>query len=304
MIDIIEKMNIYKGKKRRNYPSKSNRASEVGHPCTRYLVWNRTKWKEKYIHSTGLQYIFDEGVEHEKIIIRELQEAGLSLIENQRFFEWEKYNITGHLDFKILDGKTAIPVEFKSLNPYTWQSITSVNDLKKNKSFFFRKYVDQLTLYLLMDEKELGMFLLKNKSTGKLKQIMMKLDYDYGEKIIQKVELINKHVDGNTDPEPIEWDERTCGNCGFKHICCNEITGDELKFFDDEEMEKKLDRYFELKNLTKAYKKIDDELKSELFEVNNVVCGNYKIDGKWIEKKAFEVKAGRYWGKTIKNIGT
>jgi CRISPR/Cas system-associated exonuclease Cas4 (RecB family) len=304
MINIPEIITNLKSKRRKKIPSYSNRASEIGHPCVRYLVWNRTKWDQKHIYPTSLQYIFDEGVEQEKIIVKELLEADISLIEQQKSFRWEKYNISGHLDFKILDGNNAIPVEFKSLNPYTFDSIKSVDDLYKNKSWFFRKYPAQLSLYLLMDNKEFGLFLLKNKSNGQLKQIELNLDYDYAESLLQKVEKINDFVEKKEDPEPIDYDEKVCGSCEFKHVCCNDIKGKELKFFDDEEMEKKLELYHELKLQVKAYKQIEDELKEELLEVNKVVCGDYLIEGKWIDVKGgtCERKPSKYWKRTIKRI--
>jgi len=45
---------ILESKKPQLYPVHSNRASELGHECLRYLVYNRTRWQEKALPSPNL----------------------------------------------------------------------------------------------------------------------------------------------------------------------------------------------------------------------------------------------------------
>jgi len=78
---IIEKIYESKGREIKQYPVHSNRASDLGIPCLRYHVLNRTRWQERALHDVGLQMIFDLGNDIEQIVLRELSEAGVTVIE-------------------------------------------------------------------------------------------------------------------------------------------------------------------------------------------------------------------------------
>ena len=299
---IIEKVFECKKSKMKQWPVRSNRASELGHECLRYLVFNRTRWQEKALPDPRLQIIFEEGNLHEQKVLQDIQEAGFQVVEQQRPFEWKEYQITGHIDAKVVTNGKAIPLEIKSASPYSFNSINSLQDLYNGKYPYLRRYPAQMTLYLLMDEKEEGLFIFKNKATGELKEISMKLNYDLGETLLQKAEAINKHVANGTIPEPIEYDEENCGSCGFLHICLPEVKRDAIQIETDNEMEQKLVRYHELKPLIKEYNQLDKEIKKAFKEKEKVVIGNYLITGKWIKRKAYAVQAGQYWQMKIQKL--
>lgn len=167
---IVEKILEAKQRKIKQYPVNANRASELGHSCLRYLVLNRTRWQEKALHDTKLQMIFDMGRAVEDLVMQDLREAGFMIVEQQRPFAWDKYQITGSIDFKIAIDGQVYPCEVKSAAPHAFESVNSVSDMLKHKWAYMRKYPAQLTLYLLMDNKERGVFIFKNKSTGELKE--------------------------------------------------------------------------------------------------------------------------------------
>ena len=302
---LIERIVEKKKEQIKQYPVNSNRASEIGHPCERYLVFLRTRWQEKTLHDVNLQFIFDEGRIHEEAVLQILRESGFKIIEQQRSFEWKDYQITGHIDAKVIIEDKAIPLEIKSSSPYVFEAINSVEDLLNGKYDYLRKYPAQLTLYMLMDNKDEAIFLFKNKVTGALKEIPMKLDYEYGESLIKKVERVNKHVKENTVPLCIEYDEWTCGKCGFLHICLPEIKRDALEITENPEIENKLKRRDELKPLASEYEKIDKEVKEAFKEKEKLVVGEYIITGKWTEKNmpAKEASVQRYWQTKISKIG-
>ena len=87
---FIEKVTESKLKKIKVWPVNSNRASDLGNPCIRYHVLNRTRYEEKALHDVGLQYVFDMGNEIEDIVLKELAEAGVKVIEQQRAFSWKE----------------------------------------------------------------------------------------------------------------------------------------------------------------------------------------------------------------------
>jgi len=285
MLDIPKMIDEHKRKKIKIYPCNSNRASLLAEECERKLVYYRTSWDKQTLYDVDLQYIFDEGNLQEQAVIRELQEAGINIVEQQRAFVWKEYQITGHIDAKIgLNGKY-YPLEIKSMSPNVWNSINEPQDLKKYP--WTRKYIGQLVLYLLMGEAEEGILLLKNKSSGKLKQLVIKLnDYlDLGEELLKKAERINKHVKEGTLPERIN-DFEICSECSFKHICLPEILNEGgVEIVDNKELEEKLDRLEELKPYYQEYKKLDEEVKKMVEGKENLACGKYLISGKWVERK-------------------
>ena len=300
---IVEKVIELKKSRIKQWPVHSNRASELGHECIRYLVFQRTRWQDRTLHDVNLQMIFDEGNVQERAIIRDLEDAGFDLIEQQKPFDWIRYNITGHLDAKIIiDGK-AIPLEIKSMSPYVYRVINSIDDMKNAKYHHLRMYPSQLNLYCLMDNKEFAYFLLKNKGTGQLKEIRMDIDYDLGEKLLQKAEAINLHVNKGTVPNCIEYRDDICGSCGYLHVCLPEVKRTEIEFRYDPELVEKLDRWNELKPYQTEYAKIDKEIKSAFNRLEKAIIGDYLVQGKEVKRQAYNVKEQRFWKVNISKIG-
>jgi len=298
---IVEKIIESKERKIKQYPVNSNRASDLGIPCVRYHVLNRTRWQEKSLHDVGLQFVFDMGNEIEEIVLKELAEARIKVIEQQRSFEWKEYQITGHIDGKILadDGKV-YPMEIKSCSQFVFKAINSIEDLKNGKYGYLRKYPVQLNLYLLMDNKEKGVFLFKDKTSGQIKEIWMDIDMELGEETLQRAISINDHVNAGTMPEPI-GEEMWCEGCPFAHICLPEQIGKEVEI-DIGELATLLDRMEEIKPIVKEYDELDNQVKETVKGREKILAGNYFITGKWIEKKAVQIAASTYWKKTIKRI--
>jgi len=299
---IVEKIEELKRSRIKQWPVRSNRASDLGHECLRYLVLQRTRWQEKKLHDVRLQSIFDEGNLHESAVIRDLMDAGIQVIEPQRGYEWREYQITGHIDAKIVINGKVVPLEIKSASPFIFQALNNIQDLYHGKYHYLRKYPAQMTIYLLMDNKEEGLFLFKNKVTGELKEIPMPLDYDLGEKLLKKAEAINEHVANETLPDYIPYDEEICGECPFQHVCLPEIKRDALEIETDPELEEKLKRYFELKPLKSEYDKLDKEIKIKFKEQEKVVIGNWLVTGKWVERKGFTVETSQYWKTNFKRL--
>lgn len=291
---LIEKIVEAKQAKIRLRPCHTNRASSLGHPCERKLVFDRTKWQEATLHDVGLQFIFDEGNLQETAVLKDLAEAGWHVIEQQRDYEWKEYQITAHLDGKIVLDR-AYTLEIKSMNPYTFTQIHTAQDILQSRKHYIRAYAAQGQIYMLLSNSEKMVFVFKNKSTGQLKEIWMDLDYQYAEELIQKAARINRHVNAGTIPDPIAWNEDICGRCPFAHICLPEARRDALDMTDDPELELKLKRRAEIGPIRKEYEELDDEVKSAVKEKPKVVVGDFLITGKWIEPKG----KPKYWKSTI-----
>lgn len=299
---IVEKIIESKERKIKGYPVNSNRASDLGIPCVRYHVLNRTRWQEKSLHDSGLQFVFDMGNEIEEIVLKELAEAGVKVIEQQRSFEWKEYQITGHIDGKIMVDNIVypVPMEIKSCSPFVFKAINSINDLKNGKYGYLRKYPTQLNLYMFMDNKEKGVFLFKDKVSGQIKEIWMDIDYNMGEETLKRAEAINSHLAAGTMPEPIN-DEMWCEGCSFEHICLPEHIGKEVEI-DTGELATWLDRQAALKEAKKEYDELDDLIKKAVEGREKILAGDWFISGKWYERKSYTVPDSRYWRSSIKRV--
>jgi len=305
---IVEQVLEAKQAKIKQWPVNSNRASELGHECLRYLVLNRTRWQEKVLHGARLQMIFDMGKWVEEAVYQDLREAGVVVVEQQRPFSWAAYQITGSIDCKLAVNGCVYPCEIKSAAPAAFDSIHSIEDMRRHKWAYMRRYPAQLTLYLLLDGKDQGLFLFKNKSTGELREIWMDMDYAFAETLIQKAEAINAHVAGGTVPDPMEYDDRVCSECAYAHICLPDRMGTEVEITDNEELLELLAEYETLKPGAKRYKEVDERITDLVKGREKVLAGDWFVQGKWLERANYpvpdEIKAQyktvtQYWRKSI-----
>lgn len=300
---IVDKIIDHKAASVRQYPVNANRASSLGHPCIRYLVFERTRWQDKALHGPTLQMIFDLGNDIEDRVMRDLREAGLAVIEQQRSFSWPEHKITGHIDGKVQIDRNVYPIEVKSMSPFAFERTNSVQDMLRSKYHYMRSYPAQMTLYLLMDNKEIGYFITKNKVNGQMKEIQVGLDFDLGEELLQKADEINAHVEARTVPEPIEWEDSICSECAYLHICTPDRIGKTVEIIDDTELLELLSRREALAPGHKEYEEIDRELKEAVRERDKILVGNYLITGKWQERGEYTVKATKFWqSKIIKAV--
>jgi len=299
---LVEKILAHKEAENHQAPVNANRASSLGHPCVRYLTYERVNWQDKAMLPPRVRLIFDIGNDIERRIKRDLEDAGFELIEQQRSYSWPEYQITGHIDFKVLIEGKAYPVECKSMAPYTFAKINSVEDMLNAKYHYLRGYPAQITLYLLLDEKERGLFILKDKSSGAMKEIWVDLDYDLGESLLKKAETVNAHVTAGTLPDRIEYDDNVCGECGYAHICLPAVNRKELEIIDSAELVMMLERRAELAPTAKEYKELDDEIKEQVKGKDKLMVGDWLITGKTVARKGYEVKEAEYWQTSIKHI--
>lgn len=293
---IVEKILEAKERTIKLWPVNSNRASELGHPCLRYHVFNRTRWQEKSLHDVRLQLIFDMGKEIEKIVVRDLLDANLTVIEQQRSFSWPEYQITGMIDLKVLQDGYAMPVEVKSCSPFVFQKVSTIDDLKGSKYLHMRKYPAQLNIYMLMDNKPRSLFLFKDKASGAMKEIPMEIDYELGEVCLQRAEATNRHIANKTNPDYQSdiLSEGWCDDCAYLHICLPDHIGKEIEI-DAGELAAMVARMEEIKPLCSEYDDLDGQIKKMVEGKEKILAGDYFITGKYIERK----DGGRYWKRKV-----
>lgn len=298
---LVERIDQMKREKIKVSPCHSNRASELGHECLRRLCWLRTRWQDQAPPDLGLQYIFDQGEAEEKIAIRDLEDAGIEVTRQQKSLSWPKYQITGHLDIKAsLNGSAPLPVEIKSMAPWIWDGIETLADMIHSRHWWIRKYPAQMLLYLLLEGEENGLFLLKNKSTGRYKEVPIALstaeNYAEAEALIQKAERINAHVAAETvPPVPDGIDRKVCEGCSFYGLgecITTRDTGEGAELETDPEMEETVKRHEELKSVAAEYDDLHTAI-SKRYRGRQVMTGDFYISGSWRSRKGGKCTAGK-----------
>lgn len=297
MHNIPKLVDSYMEEKIRIYPCHANRASDIGDDCERRLVYKRTRWEEQKPHGVGLQYIFEEGNEQERRVVETLSRVGVDVIKRQQDFQWKEYNITGHIDGVIILDDLPYIVDIKTMSPYIYNGVHSMKDL--NKYPWTRKYASQLQVYMLGLNIPRSFLLIKNKTSGQLKQLPKpldgeeykgyELDYELAESLIERAERINKHVADGTLPDFVK-DTSICQECPFVHICNPRVEyGEELQVVNDGELIEMLDKRGELMKAKREYEKLDAEIKNRLNGAPNVMAGDWHITTNEYERKFYNV---------------
>lgn len=299
---INERLYNAKKEKIKVYPCNNLRASNLGHPCERYLYLLIKHWDEQKPHDVGLQSIFDLGNTLEEYTINNIKEAGYEVITpTVRSWKIDKPFITGREDVRIKDENgELLPVEIKGLSPFEFDKLNSIDDFFKSKRHYVRGYPAQLQIYMYHFSKEKGFFALTNKLTGQTKFIEMPFDYEYAESLLQKAERIYKALDENTPPDSCD-DVNVCENCPLQHICgdVKRVPADvEL----DDELETLINRKQELAESKREYEKVDKEIKARVGDREKVITGSYLITRNKIERKEYTVAARTEYRFQIKKL--
>lgn len=286
------------------YPCTHLRASNLGHPCERYLFLLIKHWQEQKPHDVGLQNIFDLGNTLEEHTIKNIKEAGYEVFTpTQRSWQLEVRNgiITGREDIRIKDENgELLPVEIKGLSPFEFDKLNSVEDFPKSKKPWVRGYPAQLFVYMLHFGKEKGFFALTNKLTGETKFIEVPLDYDLAESYLSKAERIYTAREADVQPEACE-DISTCESCPLAHICgeCRRVPTDiDL----DEELDELIDRKQQLAEAKKEYEAVDKQIKAKVGEREKLITGHYLIERKKLVKQAYTVPESVQYRINIKRL--
>lgn len=303
-VEINEKLFKAKLDKITVYPCTHLRASNLGHPCERYLYLLIKYWQEQKPHDVGLQNIFDLGNTLEEHTINNIKEAGYEVITpTQRSWQLDVKGgiITGREDIRIKDEKgELLPVEIKGLSPFEFEKLNCVDDFLKSKKAYIQGYPAQLFVYMLHFGKEKGFFALTNKLTGETKFIEVPFDYELGEKYLSKAERIYEALAKDEPPEACE-EIGMCENCGLQHICgeCKRVPADiDL----DDELDDLIKRKEELAAAKKEFEEVDKQIKAKVGEREKVITGHYLIERKSYVKKAFTVPESVQYRVSIKRL--
>lgn len=300
---IQERIDAFVESEIKTYPCNNLRASNIGHPCERYLYLLIKHWDQQNPHDAGLQNIFDLGNSIEEYTIKKLKDSGLSVV-TPTSYSWKVENplITGREDIRIRDEEDGqwYPAEIKGLSPFEWEKLNSVEDFYNSKRHYVRAYPSQLLVYCWKFEKEKGFFVITNKLTGEIKIIEVPFDWERADALLKKGERIYKALQDQVPPEACE-DSMVCESCGLKHMCNAVIKRADMDI-DDGELEALIDRKTELGQAYKEYNEVNDTIKKMIGEREKVFAGKYMITKKTIHKAAYTVAERDEHRVTIKRL--
>lgn len=300
---ISEQLYELKKSRIKTYPCNNLRASNLGHPCERYLYLLITQWQEQKPHDAGLQSIFDWGNHAEAFVISELKAAGFEVLTpTQRSWKIDNPLITGREDIRIKaeDGQL-IPVEIKGLNQFEYDRLNCVQDFYKSKLQSVRGYPAQLQAYMYHFNKDYGFFVLLNKQTGQIKAIKMPFDWDYADTLLKKAERIYYCIASKEFPEATD-DVSICERCSLCHICTAEHVRPETHI-DDGEIEELILQRESLKESARKYDELGDRIKILATPHGSVLAGTYLVSTTERERKGYTVADSKYTVCTYKKLG-
>ena len=284
--------------------SKSNWASEIGHPCALNLTFKRTRWKEERRMDLDGLWRVKEGQDQEKRTRALLDGVGFTLVKAQTRVELADILVTGKIDGMIetpakyqrfFEGIREIPVEVKSINPIYWDGTRTIWDIKNHPKFWIRKHTTQLNIYLVGHRLPGGLLILK--TFGRRPRIMpMVFDPDLFARDKAMAEAVNRHVAAGTFPAPIPYEPDTCSMCGFNAICRPIRTSEFIALEQSETV--LLEYYLELQDAAKKAKKDFDEIKEKLvgddekpgkYYGQNGIINDIEIQTKITKKKKIDL---------------
>ena len=315
---LVEKiLNQFEKNSLKKFPCHANRVSSIGHPCERMLVYSITRWGDRKLPTPELMAIFHEGDIQERQMRLDLLKAGIEIDESQLEVSFPKYNLFGHGDGTWTYRKKKRAIEFKTVSVYIFGQLNRVEDLTTSKHSWHRCYIPQINLYMKGMGLKHGIIILKNKNTGWLKEIEVKLDNSLCHYYFDRCTRINKAVDESKRilqetynikeiadfdkkkdredyqeirieacnkiesvmPERIT-DNSTCEMCPFSNICLpDEIRTERAKVWINTELESKLIRRESLDESRKEYDVIDKEVKEVVKQSGMVyfICGDFEV---------------------------
>lgn len=285
-------------------PTKSVRASSIGKECARELFYEQTAHEMRTLYPPELQAIFDLGNQLEGYVVRLLEDMGYVVEQRNRSFDDRQHNITGHLDGRIWHrnwpARKSVPIEIKGLNPYTADSITTLDDIRSSRQAWVRKYYAQLQLYQHLDGDELGIFVLLNKSTGWPEFIESPIDRPFIDTLLKRADVVKEAVLKGEPPERHRTPE--CRRCPFAHVCLPDIDfGPGAQVVDEPELIEAIRRREEHREGKRAFESADRVLKSllekqtkgvlEQRKERQLLVGPYNLVSSTVDRKSYVAKA-------------
>lgn len=293
------------------YPLRNPIASDLSE-CFRYMVLRMIAWELRpHPDINGLQVI-EQGREAEPIMIRQMQNEGWEIVQQQTSFTLEtslpdgrrleimRGKIDGQFVLSGADGKREyLPFDCKDTSEFTLASYVTEHDLYKNE--WSRKWLRQAVAYMLCLNVERFVFVLGHRGTRKLVFVHLDQHLELGEEIMKLCEravlkLEELKRDGNATPEKADavlgdyhGDYSVCRSCWLRNLACFPPEPARSRTVSVQpSLEPIVAEYLELKPKAARYDKLHAQIQEHTEGSPTVVAGPYVVEG---EVKTRHMKA-------------
>lgn len=296
-------------------------ASNLGHPCLFFLWAHRARWEEATSPETSRLCLFDLGDHYEAYAKAKLRDAGFEVLEEQRLYANEEFNIRGRIDGRIrtndpeapevLRSRHGVLAEIKGLNDADWNKLNTIQDMVESSKPWVRKWPAQLGFYVEEAGDDFGIFAFVNKLTGEPNFIL----YDREEwtpllgAAYHRVSRVNGYLKLGRQAPPLTFDPMYCNRCDWSHICptAAAMTGSgEAVKMSGSQLDKLLEDVWTLEDEGRRYHSGRDAVKAMLVD-----AGVWPAEGmtRTVITDGFtlllEMKGGRkHWSIATKRGGT
>lgn len=255
-----------------------NYASEVGHPCLRFLVLRRLKEVEV---SKELQKVFELGLIFEQLVLENVKSYFL-INEVQKKFTCEELQLSGVVDAIV---NNCLVFEIKSFSNEAFKVVRGIKDI--NREYVYDRklqmYYYQLQSYFLLSGFDEGILFCINRESGDERFFHIKQSQEVIDRIVQKCKKVNSYVERSVEESKLVLPEAlklydVCRSCSFMDVCREEVVQEDIVFKKihlSQDLQEKLDRYYVLQEQLKELKKLEKEIKDILKEFEN---GVYVLD--------------------------
>lgn len=282
-------------KPRRHYASNLN-------GCARNLAYAVTHYQERETFTPEVVATLEDGTHEERLLIQELLADGFDVVEQQVQLDDDRYWVTGKIDGKIRWLGRRVPFEVKRLNPYSFEQVETLDDVRRNE--FLLKKLRQLTLYLFLHNEEAGLFIFSDGLGGR-KVLPVPLDLGLAEAILQDLDAANaalRRIEGGVPeaealPARIPYAYKVCGYCPFRRTCLPDVDFGAGVVLGDAELAAAVERYVALKPGASEYERLKKEIAATVKDKPLVLVGTRVISGRWVERvvKATDSRVDRFW---------
>lgn len=295
------------------------------HDCRRYLVMRQIAWQVRDVPPASALEVIENGNVQEPAMIRQLQDEGWEIVEQQGPFQIRqpvpgpggpmKVIVSGRIDGKLRLGREAMPFDTKDTSSYVEDSLDTEADLQR--SLWTRKWWRQLQIYLLGENAERGILLLGHR--GHRTPIIVHLDLGAAEELLQRCtwavatveELEGQGVTHDTVDEalaargvPYHEKPEDCRTCPFFQRACfppqpapgtAQIRGD---------LEDLVARYVAAKPKAAEAEKLKKQIQAATQGFDSTVAGRFVIEGDWKSRKvkAAPAREDRWWGFDVRAV--
>lgn len=288
------------------YIPSSNTPFNIGHPCSRKLVYHRLRGQDAQPHSAELQIIFGYGAYLEEYVQERLRKDGFEVLQSQRPLKDHSYNISGKIDCALkhkLLGNKPVVCEIKTMSPFEYPKYNSQSDFLNSTTHFYKSYYAQVQSYLHLisltgnEFADYAVIVLFNKTSARYKFIFFQRDEEFIRKeILDKCKYIDDCVERHIVPEPIDYNKFICNDCAFNHICdVNRLTEDNYELLFNTDVSDALKEMEGLEVSKKRYEELSESIKDimkgykQQTGKTNFLCDNYEIKITTIETERAKV---------------